>query len=177
VLTPASRIAILGYGGGGALLAAALAPRGCAVRVFDTRLAKGGSGARLRGVIEAAGLDACDQVADALHGARLVVLEDPALAAAALSLLRPGQSLLELRVGGASRPDPASAEGVARVRGRFTAGSLDLLGGRAPALAIALRELGVAARAVNRLPQGELDDEPAPRLPDTMPAVARAELP
>jgi UDP-N-acetylmuramoylalanine-D-glutamate ligase len=74
MLTPASSVAILGFGRRAATFAALLAPRGCALRAWDPLLATT-QGAALRARIEAAGVDAMHELAAALRGARLVVVD------------------------------------------------------------------------------------------------------
>lgn len=175
MLTPASRIAIIGFGAGPARLAARLAPRGCAIRVHDARLAQAAQAGALRARIEAAGLDACATAGEALQGARLVVCDGAPQALAVSALLQPGQTVLAF----------AGAGAVAGVRARFEGSTLALQGERAAALAQALHELGVDARAVSRLPDAVSTDEAtdasmaagasAPDAPP--PRVPRAELP
>ena len=73
LLTPTSNVAILGFASRTATFASLLAPRGCALRVWDPRLATEGAAFATR--IEAAGVDVIPELSVALRGARLVVLE------------------------------------------------------------------------------------------------------
>ncbi|HTP40104.1 MAG TPA: hypothetical protein VMI92_11085 [Steroidobacteraceae bacterium] len=94
MLTPTSNVALLGFGARAAAFAALLAPRGCALRAWDPRLCTG-EAAALRARIEAAGVDAVPDLATALRGARLVVLDT--MAAEALpQAAQAGQRLLDL---------------------------------------------------------------------------------
>lgn len=74
MLTPSSNVALLGFGAKAVRLAAILAPRGTAMRAWDPSLA-GEDGGQLRAGIEAAGVDCMADLAAALRGARLVVLD------------------------------------------------------------------------------------------------------
>lgn len=174
MLTPASGIAILGFGDDCRRIAAALAPRGCALRVFDPRADQTPAGARLRTRIESLGVDVMADAAAALRAARLVVLDGdcPAATVAALQLAE-GQLLLDLRRDG---PPTASA---ATCTGWFDTDGLCLDGAAAPTLAAALRAIGLPSKA------GPGRQRPATRAPraattpadERVPAVRRAELP
>lgn len=94
-LTPASNVALLGFGARAAGFAALLAPRGCALRAWDPALDGADAGA-MRARIEAAGVDAIDELSRTLRGARLVVLDTVPMTAALWPLLRAGQKLLDL---------------------------------------------------------------------------------
>ncbi|MEJ0099590.1 MAG: hypothetical protein WDO12_07570 [Pseudomonadota bacterium] len=94
MLTPASNIAILGFGARATCFAALLAPRGCALRAWDPGLSNGDATMRAR--IEASGVDAIDELATALRGARLVLLDTVPLTATLQAHLQPGQRVLAL---------------------------------------------------------------------------------
>ncbi len=72
-LTPTSHVAILGFASRTATFATLLVPRGCALRVWDPRLATRGAEFSTR--IEAMGVDVMTDLASALRGARLVVVD------------------------------------------------------------------------------------------------------
>ena len=93
-IVPTSRVAILGFGTRAAGFAALLAPRGVALRAWDAGLATPRAPS-LRACIESAGVDAVGELAAALRGARLVVLDAPAMAPQELPL-QAGQQLLDL---------------------------------------------------------------------------------
>jgi hypothetical protein len=94
-LTPASSVAILGFGPRAAAFAALLAPRGCALRAWDPRLADPGD-LTMRARIEAAGVDAIAELSTALRGARLVVLDTVPATPLLAAQLQAGQRLLDL---------------------------------------------------------------------------------
>ena len=100
MILPTSSVAIVGFGARAASFAALLAPRGVALRAWDARLATV-QGEALRVWIESAGVDAVTELASALRGARLVVLDAPAMAVQDLPL-RAGQQLLDLARAGAA---------------------------------------------------------------------------
>jgi hypothetical protein len=93
-LTPTSNVAILGFASRTEAFAALLAPRGCALRVWDPRLAQDGTALALR--IEATGVDVMPELPVALRGARLVVLDSATGAIASEVPLHAGQQLLDL---------------------------------------------------------------------------------
>jgi hypothetical protein len=93
-IVPTSNVAILGFGARAAGFAALLAPRGVALRAWDERLGAAQAGS-LRARIESAGVDAVGELATALRGARLVVLDAPAMTLQDLPL-QAGQHLLDL---------------------------------------------------------------------------------
>lgn len=95
MLTPTSNVVILGFGTRAATFAALLAPRGCALRVWDPLLATAGATAR-RAHIEAAGVDAIPELSQALRGARLVVLDAAPGTPPTEVALQAGQKLLDL---------------------------------------------------------------------------------
>jgi len=174
MLTPASGIAILGFGDDCRRIAAALAPRGCALRVYDPRADQTPAGARLRARIESLGVDVMTDAAASLRAARLVVLDGDCPAATATALrLAEGQLLLDLRRDG---PPASSAP---TCTGWFDTDGLCLDGAAAPRLAAALSAIGLHSEdAIGRRRPAAL----APRdatVPanDVVPAVRRAELP
>ncbi|MEJ0099962.1 MAG: hypothetical protein WDO12_09535 [Pseudomonadota bacterium] len=103
MLTPASIVAILGFGPRARCFAALLAPRGCALRAWDP--APPDAGAAVRAHIEAAGVDAVDEPDTALRGARLVVLDTVPMTGTLHALLQPGQKVLDLRTAAAADID------------------------------------------------------------------------
>lgn len=103
MLTPTSQVAIIGFGHRAAAFAALLAPRGCALRAWDTGLATGEAGLRAR--IEAAGVDAFAELPAALRGARLVVLDTVSRPGLAGMPLLPGQQMLDLALAPARNVD------------------------------------------------------------------------
>lgn len=169
MLTPASQIALLGFGAQSARLARALAPRGCALKAFDTALHDPARATAWRAHVESQGVDVMPDAAATLRGARLVVRDTGAPDAAALAtLLQPGQVLLDFSV--ASDDTPA-------IGARFTPDGtrLQVTGPRAAALAAALTALGLATDAVS---SATLRALPAPpQLPGPPHAVTRGELP
>jgi hypothetical protein len=94
MLTPTSNVTILGFATRTATFAALVAPRGCAVRVWDRRLATGGPAMATR--IEAAGVDVIPELSVALRGARLVVLDSGTGMLEDEVPLQAGQRLLDL---------------------------------------------------------------------------------
>lgn len=178
MLTPASGIAILGFGDDCRRIAAALAPRGCALRVFDPRADHSPEGTRLRTRIEALGVDVMADAADALRGARLVVLDAGCPAGVVGSLRLPeGQMLLDLR--GSAEP----INGAAGCAGWFDADALRVRGDAAPKLAAALSAIGLRSEPVVGGLQPVTTASRArasarmTRPDDPLPAVRRAELP
>jgi len=95
MLAPTSNVAILGFGNRAAAFAALLAPRGNALRAWDPSLAQA-DGIAMRAVIEAAGVDCIGELAAALRGARLVVLDTLPRAELPATFLQAGQQLLDL---------------------------------------------------------------------------------
>jgi hypothetical protein len=93
-IVPTANVAILGFGARAANFAALLAPRGVALRAWDAGLATA-QAQSLRARIESAGVDVVGELASALRGARLVVLDAPAVASQDLPL-HAGQRLLDL---------------------------------------------------------------------------------
>ena len=117
-LAPTSNVAILGFGARARAFAALLAPRGCALRAWDPLLG-GGNAAAHRARIEAAGVDACADLASALRGARLVVL-DTVPGSALPPDLPTGQDLLDLAASPPARIEAAlAALGVQDARSRW----------------------------------------------------------
>ena len=100
MLTPTSNVAILGFATRTAAFAQLLAPRGCALRAWDPRLATGGSALATR--IEAAGVDVVPELSLALRGARLVVLDSQTGLLEKQVPLQVGQRLLDLATAPAS---------------------------------------------------------------------------
>jgi len=116
-LTPSSNVAILGFATRTEAFAALLAPRGCALRVWDPRLAQDDTSLATR--IEAAGVDVVPELAVALRGARLVVVDSGRGPARDEVPLQAGQKLLDLATAPAADIDavlialglpPASAD-------------------------------------------------------------------
>jgi hypothetical protein len=160
LLTPASAITILGCGDLGRRMALPLAQRGATVRAWDRQL-ESGDGPLMHLGIEAAGVDPASTLADALHGARLVIAAvdaalSPELARSVAPLLAAGQVYLDLS-GCADDIHQVNAALVERCGAHHVAGLLDesllLAGKRAGSLAAALDTLGCPARAVASLPQ------------------------
>ena len=184
MLTPASTIAIVGFGGGCHRIAAALAPRGCTLRVFDPGIAGPADGGERALQLEALGVDVATSLVEALRGARLVVLDDSSAREQLIPALLSGQTLLDLH----PVSDSAASSPERYLCGRFqpdggTAGSAPLWinGAGADQLANALTAMGLATRAVESLPAvsaaepGDWAMRPAAR---TSPAtVLRGELP
>jgi hypothetical protein len=104
MLAPTSNVAILGFGARAARFAALLAPRGCALRAWDPALASA-DGSAMRARIEAAGVDCMADIASALRGARLVVLDTMPMHATLAAQLQQGQQLLDLDHAAASDID------------------------------------------------------------------------
>lgn len=100
MLTPTSNVTILGFASRTAAFAAMLAPRGCALRAWDPRLATGGPAIATR--IEAAGVDVIPELSVALRGARLVVLDSGTGTPAEEIPLQAGQRLLDLATASAA---------------------------------------------------------------------------
>jgi hypothetical protein len=94
MIVPTSGVAILGFGARATGFARLLAPHGVALRAWDPRLATA-QAAALRAHMESTGVDAVGELAGALRGARLVVLDAPVLATRDLPL-QTGQQLLDL---------------------------------------------------------------------------------
>lgn len=94
MILPTSNVSILGFGARATEFAALLAPRGVALRAWDPRLAAADA-ADLRARIESAGVDAVVELAAALRGARLVVLDALPMAPRDVPLMA-GQQLLDL---------------------------------------------------------------------------------
>jgi 3-hydroxyisobutyrate dehydrogenase-like beta-hydroxyacid dehydrogenase len=93
LITPSSNIALLGFGPLGQALGNALARRGCAVSAYDAVNAT---------EIEAAGIYAAPSLAEALRGAKLVIVTPGVQPAtdfmlAVTALLVRGQVYLDLR--------------------------------------------------------------------------------
>lgn len=95
MLTPASTVVILGFGTRASIFAALLAPRGCALRAWDPLLASPASAIH-RARIEAAGVDAIADVAIAMRGARLVVVDEIDRNTLDALPLQAGQKILDL---------------------------------------------------------------------------------
>ena len=164
-------------------MAAALAPRGCALRVFDPALADQARGSGLARQVEALGVDVAASLDEALRGARLVVLDDSPAREQPVPALQHGQTLLDLRrtthsgagparhLSGCFQPDDADAGGA----------RLWISGTGAGQLATALNAMGLAATATTSLPAAH---HPAPAAAATAaaaganpPVVLRGELP
>lgn len=191
MLTPASTIAIVGFGAQAAQLAAVLAPRGCALRAFDLRLRDIALGPATRLRIESAGVDAMNDLAAALRGARLVVFDAAPPDQVVAALLVQGQLVLDLHPGGDAQPGLVRAQGAhylcgacETVAGATVSQRLLIAGDHAAACAEALRGLGLPtevaewssppARPTADTADAGADagDRPAPR-----PTVHRGELP
>jgi 3-hydroxyisobutyrate dehydrogenase-like beta-hydroxyacid dehydrogenase len=160
LLTPASAIALIGFGDKGRRVAVPLAQRGVAVRAWDRQLAAASSSRQMCARIEAAGVDPASTLVEALRGARLVIVAVDAaacreLAQAAAPLLAAGQVYLDLS-GCSTEVHQGNALLVERSGAHHVAGQLDtpllLAGARAASLAAALATLGLPARAIDRLP-------------------------
>lgn len=95
MLAPTSNVAILGFGNRAAAFAALLAPRGNALRAWDPSLAQA-DGSAMRAIIEAAGVDCIADLAAALRGARLVVLDTVPRAGLPATFPQAGQQVLDL---------------------------------------------------------------------------------
>lgn len=105
MITPSAQIALIGFGAQGQLLAAALAPRGYALRAFDESM---------DAHMERHGVDAAPSLAAALHGAKLVIVTaDGTLGDVARrdleALLVPGQIRRDLVGPGLSQVAPMLA--------------------------------------------------------------------
>jgi 3-hydroxyisobutyrate dehydrogenase-like beta-hydroxyacid dehydrogenase len=182
VLTPASNIAIIGFGDACRRFAAALAPRGCALRVFAPQAD--------RSHIEALGVDVTGDLATALRGARLVVLDTALAAVNVATQLRNGQLLLDMTPADndamADTDAQVQARGAGRCVGRFEidaaaaddAGLLCIAGNQAASLAAALAAMGLPSAPA---PAGWQPDDSRPLPPfvnrATPAAVRRGELP
>ncbi len=161
MLTPASSIAVIGFGEVGRRIAVPLARRGVALRAHDRLLTATATSRQMRERMEAAGLDAASTIVDALRGARLVIaaVGDPAsreLVQEVAPQLTSGQVYLNLcRIPTAEHLESAAL--VERHGAYYIAGLADtpllLAGARADALAAALENLGCSARAVTLEPQ------------------------
>jgi 3-hydroxyisobutyrate dehydrogenase-like beta-hydroxyacid dehydrogenase len=161
LLTPASSIAVIGFGEVGRRIAVPLARRGVALRAHDRLLHATATSRQMRERIEAAGLDAASTVVDALRGARLVIAAVGRLASRGLvqevaPQLTSGQLYLNL----SNIPTAEHLESAALVErhgAHYLAGLADtpllLAGARAETLAAALENLGCSARAVAVEPQ------------------------
>jgi hypothetical protein len=148
MLTPASTIALVGFDSAAAWLGATLARRGCAVRAWDTALHDVALRTAMRERIAAAGIDACDDLAAALRGARLVITGE---ARRQLPPLSQGQTLLDLMAGDAdARARQVEAAGARHVAAGIHAAGTDgvshllLAGPNAGGLAAALQSLGIS---------------------------------
>ena len=150
MLTPASTIAIIGFGALGQHLTAQLAPRGCSLRVHDSRLDADATGADLQQRIKAAGADPAASVAAALRGAKLVIATEGSPV-----LLTHGQIYLDLAASSATTREQharlVEAQGAHHVAAVALPGLL-LAGSKAQDLAAALKALGLHAQAVVTLP-------------------------
>lgn len=171
MLTPASTIAIIGFGNTGSRITAQLAPRGCALRCYDRLLDAEATRALFHERIEAAGADPMYTLADALRGARLVIAAVGApgsvdLMYAVTPLLSAGQTLLDLSAAAAAVRS-ARAALVARHRAQYVAGQpgepMLLAGSKASELAAALDALGCTAIAISALPQAPFPEYPPAR--------------
>jgi hypothetical protein len=184
MLTPASSIAILGFGEDCRRFIAALAPRGCALRVFDPRADQTPAGMLLRKRIESLGVDVATDIGSALHAARLVVIDDECPAIGIEAHLATGQMVLDLC------HDEAPMSGTTGFRGWFeSAGAdahapqvLNIAGAGAPKLAAALTAIGLRGEAAtgSRRPDSTLPRRSALSActGDTLPpAIHRGELP
>jgi hypothetical protein len=100
-LVPTSRVALLGFGALARAFAGMVAPRGVALAAWDAGLT-GRDAPGMRARIEAAGVDAAATLAEAMRGARLVLLDGMSGEQAA-SLLQPGQGVMDLAT--ATAPD------------------------------------------------------------------------
>jgi hypothetical protein len=108
MLAPSSNVAIVGFGSRAAAFAALLAPRGCALRAWDPALEQA-DGRAMRATIEAAGVDCMADLALALRGARLVVLDTLPMSTSLAARLQPGQQLLDLAHAPAAEVDTVLA--------------------------------------------------------------------
>jgi len=161
LLTPASSIAVIGFGEVGRRLALPLARRGAALRAHDRLLDASATMVQMRERMEAAGVDPANTVAEALRGARLVIAAVGGSASRELvqevaPQLTSGQVLLNLsHIPTAEHLECAAL--VQRQGALYMAGlagtPLLLAGFRADALADALETLGCPARAVAAVPQ------------------------
>lgn len=167
MLTPASTVAIIGFGTTGQRLAVQLSQRGCAVRASDRLLDAAATRAPMQARMQAAGVDPAYTLAAALRGARLVLASIGADSSASLArsiapLLQQGQTYLELS-GATAAVRAANATLVERSGARYVAGHaaqpLLLAGACARELAQALQALGCAATAIATQPQTAFPDE------------------
>jgi 3-hydroxyisobutyrate dehydrogenase-like beta-hydroxyacid dehydrogenase len=161
LLTPASFIAVIGFGETGLRIATPLARRGVALRAHDLLLDASGTSQQMRARIEAAGVDPAGTLADALRGARLVIAAvgngaSRSLVQSAAPQLVSGQVYLDLS-GAATDVHLGNATLIERSGAQYVAGDpgtpLLLAGIKAASLAEALETLGCPARAIANLPQ------------------------
>jgi len=165
MLPPSASIAFIGFGEAGGILGQDLAKQGCRVQAYDILLDAAASRAALLAKLAAAGVDPAPGLAEALHGAKLVISAVTATAAtdvarAAAPLLQAGQVLLDIN---SISPDAkranarlVEASGAAYVEAAVMAPvppqrlkTPMLLGGpRAAELAAALSALGLNTTAV-----------------------------
>lgn len=184
MLTPASSIAILGYGEDCRRIAAALAPRGCAIRVFDARVDQTPAGRQLRAQIESLGVDVATGIGGALHAARLVLVDGDCPVIGIDQHLASGQMVLDLR------RDPSPLQGANGFSGWFGSVAADareprvlhIAGAEAQKLAAALTAIGLhseatmTARPPDSNPAGA-STSPARTGRTPPPVVRRGELP
>ncbi len=168
MLTPASTIAVLGFGEVGRRIAVPLARRGVALRAHDQQLDASATNRQMRARMEAAGVDPANSIADALRGARLVIAAVGSSATRELlqgvaPQLTRGQVLLNL----SHIPTAEHLECAAQVERQgalYIAGLADspllLAGARAQSLASALETLGCPARAIAAEPQCLTSSQP-----------------
>lgn len=161
MLTPASSIALIGFGEVCQRIAVPLARRGVALRAHDLLLHANDAGNPMRARIEAAGVDPAGTLEEALRGARLVIAavgnaSSSALVRSVAPLLTGGQIYLNL--GNLSTSGhQESATLIERQGAHYVAGQpgarLRLAGTKAEVLAAALESLGCPALAVAAVPQ------------------------
>jgi predicted dinucleotide-binding enzyme len=173
MLTPASTIAIIGFGALGQHLTAQLSPRGCSLRVHDSRLDADATRADLQQRIQAAGADPATSIAAAVRGAKLVIATEGSPA-----LLTEGQIYLDFAADtGMQREQHArlvETHGAHHVAAVALPG-LMLAGRKAQDLAAALTALGLNAQAVATLPPAATA---SPQVPATnLTPLRRGELP
>ena len=165
MLTPSSRIALIGFGEAGGILGVELARRGLAVQAYDILLDAASTRPRMLQRLEAAGVDPASSLDEALQGAKLVLSAVTATSATTVARdagarLQPGQIYLDLNsVSPDSKRDNAvaveargadyvEAAVMAPVPPQRLAVPMLLGGRRAAELCVALNALGFSTRAV-----------------------------